>query len=74
MVKLRTTLGKFGEFWALIANFLLAWVRRNDFVNTNFSKLSKELADPKYGVSKYHTYSNINVGCYPLVRPLLTPF
>ena len=39
MFKLRTTLGKFGEFWALIADFWLAWMRRNQFVNTNFSKL-----------------------------------
>ena len=48
MIKLRNTLGlgKLGEFWALIAYFWLAWVRRNHFVNTNFSKLSKEIADP----------------------------
>ena len=46
MSKLRTTLGKFGEFWALIAYFWLACVRRYHFVNTNFSKLSKEIADP----------------------------
>ena len=31
---------------SLIAYFLLAWVRRNNFVNKNFSKLSKEIADP----------------------------
>ena len=46
MIKLRTTLGKFGEFSAHIAYFWLAWVRRNHFVNTNFSKHSKEIADP----------------------------
>ena len=45
MIKLRNTLGKLREFWALIAYFWLAWVRRNHFVNTNFSKLSKEIAD-----------------------------
>ena len=48
MIKLRTTLGKFGEFRDLIAYFWIAWVRRNHFVNTNFSKLSKEIADPRY--------------------------
>ena len=46
ITKLRTILGKFGEFWALIAYFWLAWVRHNHFVNTIFSKLSKEIADP----------------------------
>ena len=53
MTKLRTTLGKFGEFWALIAYFWLAWVKRNHFVNTIFSNLSKEFAD--------HTYDNGSV-------------
>ena len=48
MCKLRTALGKFGEFWALIAYFWLAWVRQNHFVKTNFSKPSKEIADPSY--------------------------
>ena len=47
--KLRTTLGKFGEFLALIAYFWLAWVRHNHFVNTIFSKLRKEIADSIYG-------------------------
>ena len=44
-IKLRTALGKFGEFWAHIARFWLAWVGRNHFVNTKFSKLSKEISD-----------------------------
>ena len=43
---LRTALGKFGEFSALIEYFWLAWVRRNHLVNRNFSKLSKGIADP----------------------------
>ena len=46
IIKLRTTLSKFVEFWALIRYFGLAWVRHNHFVNTNFSKLNKEIADP----------------------------
>ena len=46
LTKLRTTLDKFGEFWAKIAYFWLAWMGRNLFVNTNFSKLSKEISDP----------------------------
>ena len=46
MIKLRTTLGKFGEFWDHIAIFLLARLGRNHFINTKFSKLSKEIADP----------------------------
>ena len=33
---------------AHIAYFLLAWVARNHFVNTNFSKLSEEIADPNH--------------------------
>ena len=41
--KLRTALGKFGEFWALIAYFWLAWVRRNHFVNTISQNLARRL-------------------------------
>ena len=44
--KLRTTLGKFGKFWAHIAYIWLAWRGRNHFVYTQFTKLSKEIADP----------------------------
>ena len=46
MTKLLTTLDKFGEFWAQIAYFVLAWVGRYHFVNAKFSKLSKEIEDP----------------------------
>ena len=53
MIKLRSTLGKFREFWALIAYILLAWVRHNHFVNTNFSKLSKEISDPNHKILSY---------------------
>ena len=45
-MKLRTTLCKFGEFWADIAYLWLARLGRNHFVNTKFSKLSKEISDP----------------------------
>ena len=51
--KLRTALSKFREFWALIAYFWLAWVRYNHFVNTNFSKLSKEISDPNHKILSY---------------------
>ena len=46
MIKLQSTLGKFGEFWAHIAYFWLAWVEHNHFVKTKFTKLSKEISDP----------------------------
>lgn len=42
------SLGKFGEFWAKIAYFWLAWDGCNHFVSTKFSKLSKETFDPSY--------------------------
>ena len=48
MAKLRTALGKFGEFWVHIAYFWPAWVGHNYFVNRKFSKLSKEISDSKY--------------------------
>ena len=51
ITKLRTALGKFGEFWAHIEHFLLAWVGRNHFVTTKFSKFSKEISDPSYHLS-----------------------
>ena len=54
--KLRTALGKFGEFWAHMAHFWLAWVGRNHFVNTKFSKLSKEISDPQM-------YNTRVIGC-----------
>ena len=47
MHKLQSTLGEFCEFWALIAYFWLAWVERNHFVNRKFTKLSKEISDPR---------------------------
>ena len=45
MNKLRTALSKFGEFWGHIAYFWLA-LGRNQFGNTKFSKLVKEITDP----------------------------
>ena len=44
--KLRTTLGKFGESWDHIAYFWFAGVGHNHFINTKFSKLSKDISDP----------------------------
>ena len=41
-------LRKFGEFWAHIAYFWLAWLGRNHFLNTKLSKLSKEISDPTH--------------------------
>ena len=55
MIMLRTTLGKFREFWAYIAYFWLALVGRNHFINTKFTKLSKEITDPN------HDIGNINI-------------
>ena len=46
LTKLRTTLDKFGEFWAKIAYFWLAGVGRNYLVSKKFSQLSKEISDP----------------------------
>ena len=46
LIKLRTALGKFGECWAHIAYFGLAFVGRNHFVNIKFTKLSKQILDP----------------------------
>ena len=48
MCKLRTTLGKFGEFRAHIVIFWFAQVGRNHFINTKFSELIKEIVDPSY--------------------------
>ena len=44
-IKLRTILCKLGEFRADIAHFWLAQVGRNQFVNTNFTKPRREIAD-----------------------------
>ena len=44
--KLRSTLGKLGEFLAQIAYFLLAWLGRNHFVNTRLANRSEEISDP----------------------------
>lgn len=49
--KLRTTLGKFGEFWAYIAYFLLVWLGRNQF-----SKFSKEIVYPTYKQTQDGSY------------------
>ena len=51
--KLRTALGKFGEFWAHIAHFWLEWVGRNQFVYTQFSKHRKEIADPNSRLAQH---------------------
>ena len=42
IIRLRTTLGKFGEFRSL-KYFWLAWVRRNHFVTTISQNLARRL-------------------------------
>ena len=48
MNKLRDVRGKLGEFWAHIVFFWLAWVGRNQFINTKFTTLAMEIADSYY--------------------------
>ena len=48
--KFRTVRGKLEEFCTDIAYFCLAQVGHNRFVNTNFTKLRMEIANPtEYG-------------------------